>query len=167
MGKGVLIGAGVLLAAGVALFFHLGGSESDSAVARFQARLVEARAGRAHERLLQGTVRASGATTTTPILRAEGLRFGFAPFELETGEGVLVVDGELRGVSDLVRREQGPPGEVEVAIAPGDLVSVLGPITERNGRRGFFGPLIVVRGTFDEWHALVAKASVASIPDQP
>ena len=61
--KTALITAGALLAAGVVLWSLGGSSESDSALARFQARLVEARDGRGAERLLEGTVRVLGPTT--------------------------------------------------------------------------------------------------------
>lgn len=88
-------------------------------------------------------------------------------FEVETNEETYVVDGRLVGLSDLVHRVRGPGGDVQVSIAPGDRVALMGEITERDGRRGFYGDYIMVKGTFDEWHAAVPRGTLPSIPAQP
>jgi hypothetical protein len=193
MDKLAIIGTVVALTVAVATsaFLISCGSGSTGAVAAFQTRLVTARDAKGQagtERLVEGTVRAN-TTTIAPsgqanvvawaawtqvrasagsnVFRAEELSFGTAPFELETADGILLVDAKLRGASDLVRREQGPPGKVEITIAPGDHVTVLGQVSERDGKPGFFTDVIVVKGTFEQWHALIPQASVGSIPDQP
>lgn len=189
MDKTVFIAIAVLAVLGVGTFFFLGSGASDSAVAAFRERLTAAREGRSSERLVEGTVQTSDATISAPLagsdavafaswtqvrisggsrlFRSEDLRFEAVPFDVQTPEGPLRVDGDIVGLSDLVPRVRGPAGEVETFVGPGDHVCVLGEVTEREGRPGFYGDVIVVEGTFDQWHAAVPRSSIASIPAQP
>ena len=190
MDKAVIIGIGVVVVVGLAVFFTLGrGTSEPSAQARFQARLEAARAGSSGEQIAEGTVRATGGTTKTPrgssgvvawthwrqerisagsdFYRAKDLQFGSVPFTVETEEGPLLVEGELRGLSDIVQRNRAPTGEVEVTLAEGDHVTLLGPISEREGTRGLFGEVIVVKGTYQQWHTALNKTFFGSLPEAP
>lgn len=109
------------------------------------------------------------ASAGSDFYRVVNLRFGDTPFTLEASDGALRVDGELRGLSDLVDRERVPMPAAELAIDEGDRVTVLGRVTERDGARGFFDDYVVVEGTYGEWYAALERHFLYTLPspDRP
>lgn len=150
-------------------------------------RLRAAREASSGERLLQGRVEArAGASveapetgerlvayarwvseriepSRTPLFRTDDLELRAAPFDLVTPEGRFAVDGNAVGISDLT--EVAYPGPRLVAIADGDVVSVLGRVTEGPDGAGFHGDYVVVTATVDEWLAAAGGGPYPSLPE--
>lgn len=193
MDKLTLVGLAVLLAIGSIVGLLACRPGWGAVVERFRERISEAKAGSSQERLLEGAVVPRKETIRTPVAEAEAvayatwiqqkggthsmsgtsgsnplsvedLRVQGVAFDLDTGDGVVPVAGKIVGVSDLVRRKVKGLGQVEAFIAPGDHVSVLGELSERDGQRGFFGDVIVVKGTFDDFYEAVQWGTLPSIP---
>lgn len=168
--------------------------ESKAPRGAFQARLQAARAASSGERLVEGTVgELLGAPVVMPysgqpaaayatwlsvgkgvnqLPDTKDLKLESTRFELQTAEGTLVVGGRAVGVSDLVyyqqnRRDQGVEVEVEVPIVTGDHVTVLGEVSTRDGVAGFWGDVIIVKGTYEQWYGDVPNNAPISIPEQP
>lgn len=161
-------------------------SSGPSHQALFQARLEAAKAGTGPEQIVEGTIEATGGTTKTPrgdsgvvawaawkqvrmsagsdLYRGEALELGSVPFTLQTADGPVRVDGTLTGLSDLVVRDRGPTSEVEVSVQDQDQVTLLGPIEKRDGGRSVSGELVLVKGSYEQWHAALAKNFFASLP---
>ena len=188
MDKPVRIVLAAIAAIAVGSFIVLGSGASDDAVAKWQQRLTAARKGGSVDRLIEGRVVQTGETIRSPlwdadvvafakwtqvriadsrVFRAEHLALSATTFEVQTSDETFVVDGRLVGLSDLVHRVHGPQGDVEASIAPGDRIALMGEVSERHGRPGFYGEYIVVKGTFDEWYAAVPRGTLPSIPAQP
>lgn len=188
MSKLAIIGVGIFVVVGVIMFVAFGGggggSKGPSAQARFQARLDAAQAGSGAEQVVEGTVRATNGTTETPSghsgvvawtfwqhvsvstnwYKPKDVKFGSVAFTLETSDGPLVVDGQLHGLSDLVPRNRSAMSTVTLTVRDGERVTVLGPISERDGVRGLYGEVIVVKGSYAEWHAALDKNFFGSLP---
>jgi len=177
MNKSALIGVGAIAVIGGAVAVLVGGrGGGPSTQAVFRQRLFTARAGGA-EQVVEGRVAPTYATTTAPrgssgvvawaawdqvrlsagsdLYRAENLQLGGVPFTIETDEGPVLVEGPVRGFTDLVARDRGPTGPVEVTLAPGDPVTVLGTLVERDGER-VVGEAVIAKGTYAAWDAALA-----------
>ncbi|MBV1861640.1 MAG: hypothetical protein KUG77_24690 [Nannocystaceae bacterium] len=160
----------------------------------FQARLEAAQSASSGVRLVEGTVgELLGPAVQTPYLQqdvvayaawlavgggvgwrsdTEDLKVQSARFELLTTEGKLVVEGSASGVSNLVYRvhvdsPKGTQNQVEVPIVVGDHITILGEFSTRDGASGFFDDVIIVKGTYAQWHRDVLKNAPVSIPEQP
>lgn len=159
----------------------------------FLTRLSNARAASTGERLVEGEVTALlAAPVTTPyynqpvaayaawinvgkgakhLTDSKDLKLVNAGFVVKTASGDLPVGGRAVGVSDLLyqeynRSDQGIETKIEVHIAVGDHVTVLGQVTTRDGVAGFWGDVIIVKGTYEKWHKDAATKSPISIPEQ-
>lgn len=184
----------VVAVAGFSLWGCLSGKAAKQPRYDFQARLEAAQKASSGERLVEGTVgELLGPAVQTPYRKqdvaaygawlavgrgtgwqsdARDLKLDSARFELLTTEGTLVVGGSPSGVSNLIYRVgidqlQGAETQVEVPIVAGDHVTILGEFTTREGASGFFGDVIIVKGTYEKWHGDVLRNAPVSIPEQP
>lgn len=184
----------VLAIAGYFVSKVLATRESKAPRGAFQARLEAARAASSGERLVEGVVgELLAAPVTTPyrqqpvaayaawtavgkgvdqLTDTKDLKLENAGFVLKTDEGELTVGGRAVGVSDLVYRLQnrllqGAENQNEVPIVVGDHVTVLGEVSTRDGVVGFWGNVIIVKGTYEQWHHDVPRNAPVSIPEQP
>lgn len=176
-----LVGGAIVAAVG--LYVFLGAIGGGSWYEPLRERIERARSATSGERLLEGTVVADGQTIRSPygvqavaVARWQRTRRGDhhghgnlqldgVPFTLRTTRGDLRVDGQVVGVTDLVRQVQGPTGEVACSVGPGDHASVLGVVTESNGRPGFYGEVFIAKGTYDELYEFIGKETIVSFRD--
>lgn len=155
--------------------------------AAWEQRLRTARDATSGERLLQGTVQSRPgesvkAPTTgenlvayahwsserlqpsrTPVFQTSDLEIRAAPFDLVTPDGRFAVDGHAVGISDLQQISYSGPRLV--AIREGDVVSVLGQVSDGPGGAGFHGDYEIVEGTADQWLAAMRHGPYPSLPD--
>lgn len=101
--------------------------------------------------------------TDVPLFQTLDLEIRAAPFDLVTAEGSFAVVGRPAGISDLV--EVGYPGPRTVIVAAGDVVSILGVVTEEADHRGFFGDYILVTASPEAWLAAVGEGPFPSLPE--
>jgi hypothetical protein len=154
----------------------------------WERRLRNAQVGEAGERLLQGTVQARPGErvlaeadgeeyvayaswmaermqpTDLPIFQTLNLEIRAARFDLVTPQGRFAVEGYPVGISDLIKMAY--PGQRLVKVADGHQVSILGEVTVRDGRPGFFGEYILVTATVEEWLGALGDLPYPSMPSQ-
>jgi hypothetical protein len=152
----------------------------------WEQRLRSAQLAVSGERLLQGTVQARPGErvvaeadgeeyvayaswlaermqpTDLPIFQTLNLEVRAARFDLVTPQGRYSVEGYPVGISDLIKMAY--PGQRLVKVTDGDRVSILGEVTERDGRPGFFGEYILVTATMEEWLGALGDGPYPSMP---